>query len=182
MFDLQYGLYNVGPRVEINQNGTIAIIIGKSSELFTGFIVYENLKEKYPVIFNNKTTSVHIRRGDYLNYPNFHPTQSQEYYYNCIEKLSSDTDFFIFFSDDTTWCKNHFKEKNFLFIENEKDYLSLLLMSFCSNNIISNSSFSWWGAWLNKNNYKQVIGPKIWFGPGLNHNTSDIIPENWIKI
>ena len=78
--------------------------------------VIENLKEKYPVIFNNKTTSVHIRRGDYLNYPNFHPTQSQEYYYNCIEKLSSDTDFFIFFSDDTTWCKNHFKEKKIDFV------------------------------------------------------------------
>lgn len=144
--------------------------------------IVENLKKKYPVIFDNKTTSVHIRRGDYLDYPNFHPTQSQEYYRNCIEHLSSDTDFFIFFSDDTTWCKNHFKEQNFLFIENEKDYLSLLLMSFCSNNIISNSSFSWWGAWLNKNNYKKVIGPKIWFGPGLNYNTNDIIPENWTKI
>jgi len=55
-------------------------------------------------------------------------------------------------------------------------------MSLCKNNIICNSSFSWWGAWLNKNKNKKVIGPKIWFGSAITHNTSDIIPDDWIKI
>jgi hypothetical protein len=55
-------------------------------------------------------------------------------------------------------------------------------MSLCDNNIISNSSFSWWGAWLNNNKNKTVIGPKKWFGSSIQHNTNDIIPESWIKI
>lgn len=55
-------------------------------------------------------------------------------------------------------------------------------MSLCNNNIISNSSFSWWGAWLNTNENKIVIGPKIWFGPAITFVSKDIIPETWIKI
>ena len=55
-------------------------------------------------------------------------------------------------------------------------------MSQCKNNIIANSSFSWWGAWLNDNNKKRVISPKRWFGPNLSHDTSDLIPDEWMKI
>jgi hypothetical protein len=56
------------------------------------------------------------------------------------------------------------------------------LMSLCDNNIISNSSFSWWGAWLNENPRKKVIGPLKWFGNAIQHNTGDVLPEDWIKI
>ena len=131
---------------------------------------------------NLKTTSIHVRRGDYLKYPNHHPPQSIEYYNNSIDVLKNDTDLFLIFSDDIIWCKENIKLNNAIYIENEKDYNELYLMTLCDNNIISNSSFSWWGAWLNKKPNKTVIGPKIWFGNAINEKTNDIIPEDWIKL
>jgi len=102
------------------------------------------------------------------------------YYIKAMERLKDKTDVFVVFSDDIEWCKQNFS--NAVFIENEKDYVEVYLMSLCDNHIISNSSFSWWGAWMNKNENKTVIGPQIWFGPGIGHRTSDILPDNWIKI
>jgi hypothetical protein len=144
-------------------------------------VCHAYVKNKYNFI-KEKTTSVHIRRGDYVNRPNHHPVQSLNYYLDSMDMLKNNTDLFVVFSDDINWCKENIKLKNVIYIENEKDYIELYLMSICSNHIISNSSFSWWGAWLNKNPSKIVIGPKIWFGDAINHNTNDIIPENWIKI
>lgn len=145
------------------------------------FIDLQLLKTKYPFI-DKKTTSIHVRRGDYLRFPNHHPVQSIEYYNNCIELLKTDTELFVIFSDDIEWCKENLKLDNVVYIQEEKDYNELYLMSLCKNNIISNSSFSWWGAWLNENKNKKVIGPNIWFGNAINHYTGDIIPESWIKI
>lgn len=136
---------------------------------------------KYPVFFSfKKTTSIHVRRGDYLN-SEIHITQDYEYYNKSIEELDSITEVFIIFSDDIAWCKKHFIGNKFVFIENEKDYIELFLMSFCNNNIISNSSFSWWGAWLNKNKSKKVIAPKNWILDSL-IDTCDLLPNDWIKI
>jgi hypothetical protein len=88
---------------------------------------------------------------------------------------------YLVFSDDMEWCKSFFKGK-FDFI-NDEDYNELYLMSLCRDNIIGNSTFSWWGAYLNENLFKTVIAPKTWFGPGYSHwDTSDLIPENWIKL
>ena len=84
---------------------------------------------------------------------------------------------------DRIWAMENFKNfDNTIYIEGEKDYIELYLMSRCDNNIISNSSFSWWGAWLNEKENKTVIGPKKWFGSEITHNTGDVLPENWIKI
>lgn len=131
---------------------------------------------------NFKTTSIHVRRGDYLKYPNHHPVQSVEYYKKASELLKKETDVFLVFSDDIDWCKENLNFLDPIYIKNEKDYIELYLMSLCNNNIICNSSFSWWGAWLNKNKNKKVIGPKLWFGDSIKEKTDDIIPENWIKI
>ena len=138
---------------------------------------------KYSEILKYKTTSIHIRRGDYLLNPHIHPTQTIEYYNEAINITKNNTEKYLIFSDDISWCKENFKSESFVFIENEKDYIELYLMSKCENNIIANSSFSWWGAWLNNNQNKIVIGPTNWFGPGFSFfNTNDILPKNWIKI
>jgi hypothetical protein len=102
-----------------------------------------------------------------------------DYYRNAIAEFSDDTRFLVF-SDDIQWCKENFKGDNFHFIEGEKDYVDLYLMSLCNNNIIANSSFSWWGAWLNNTPNKKVIAPKQWFGKAKQLNTKDLIPETWI--
>jgi len=136
---------------------------------------------KYNSYLTNASLSLHIRRGDYLKFPNHHPVQSLEYYMKCMGECKYDN--LLIFSDDINWCKNNIKLKNILFIENEKDYIELFLMSKCNINIISNSSFSWWGAWLNDNEDKKVYAPKNWFGKELSHiDISDIVPEKWIKI
>jgi hypothetical protein len=146
------------------------------------FIFNFELDEKYDFLKKNKTTSIHVRRGDYVNHPNHHPTQSLEYYSQSIKILERETELFVVFSDDINWCKENIKLDNIVYIENEKDYIELYLMSICSHNIISNSSFSWWGAWLNKNENKKVIGPLKWFGDAIKHSTEDILPQEWIKI
>ena len=88
----------------------------------------------------------------------------------------------LVFSDDIDWCKGVFRGDRFTFIEGEKDYIDLYIMSQCKNNIIANSTFSWWGAWLNKNKNKKIVAPKKWFGSLISHNTKDLIPKEWIKV
>ena len=138
------------------------------------------IDNKYGEILEQKTCSIHIRRGDYLGLPNHHPTCSLDYYNKAISQM--DVDKFFVFSDDINWCKENFIGDKFIFIEDNNDYIDLWLMSLCDNNIIANSSFSWWGAWLNQKPAKKVIAPNKWFGPAISHNTKDLIPETWIKI
>lgn len=136
------------------------------------------------LLSSENTCSIHVRRGDYLNSPNHHPTQSMNYYMKAIKQMPKDSVFLIF-SDDIEWCKQNFPNlpEKFKFIEGNKDYEDLYLMSHCKNNIICNSTFSWWGAWLNKNKDKIVIAPSVWFGPAYsNNNTEDLYCEGWITI
>lgn len=132
---------------------------------------------------DKRYTSLHVRRGDYVSLVTFYHQLSDEYYDSAIELLKDKTDEFLIFSDDIEWCKERFKNiKNARFIDNQKDYVELYMMSLCDNNIIANSSFSWWGAWLNNNENKIVVGPSIWFGSSISHSSGDVIPEKWIKI
>lgn len=144
----------------------------------------KKIKEKYYDIIDKNTCSVHFRRGDYLNFPDIHPTLPMEYYIKSFEKFNEDT-IFLIFSDDINWCKENLitLNKKLVFIENNSDFEDLYLMSCCKNNIICNSTFSWWGAWLNINPYRRVIIPSTWFGNKLIHyNINDLICENWEKI
>ena len=135
----------------------------------------------------NKNVSLHIRRGDYLRLQHIHPIMSMDYFVNGINhiknELGGDVNLIIF-SDDITWCKENFTNLNddLLFVEGQNDYDDLFMMSYCDHNIISNSSFSWWGAWLNPNPTKVVIAPTKWFGPTITHNTNDLIPMTWVKL
>lgn len=177
--------------------GDVAIIDGffQSEKYFKDYVkeirnifkpteeIVKIIDEKYGDILNKKTTSIHVRRGDYVRYPQHHPVQTLDYYQKGIELTKDKTDLYVVFSDDIGWCKKHLNDSNMFFVENEKDYIEIYLMSMCNNNIIANSSFSWWGGWLNENPDKIVVGPKRWFGQAYNHfNTNDIIPEEWIKI
>jgi hypothetical protein len=144
---------------------------------------------KYPeeyikYIKNKKTCSLHVRRGDYLNKPEYHPTQNVDYYEKAIKHIEGEFRLVIF-SDDIEWCKENLNHLNndILFITGNPDYEDLILMTLCDDNIICNSTFSWWGAWLNNNSNKIVITPNNWFGSAYsNYNTNDLYCDNWIRI
>lgn len=142
------------------------------------------IEEKYSHIIKKNTCSIHVRRGDYLKYPDVHPTLSLDYYRKSISNFGKDV-IFLIFSDDINWCKQNLNllSDNLFYIEGNADYQDLYLMSISKNNIICNSTFSWWGAWLNQNTNKKVIAPSVWFGHKLNHYiTNDLYCNDWIKI
>jgi hypothetical protein len=145
----------------------------------------EEIKQFISEKINNikDSSSIHIRRGDYLNLPNFHPQQSIDYYSSAVNLLGIDRNYLIF-SDGLDGIKDMFDFiPNKQFVSLEKNYLDLYAMSMCEHNIICNSSFSWWGAYLNENKNKKVIAPTKWFGPDASHlNSQDIVPDNWIKL
>lgn len=133
---------------------------------------------------SKKQIGIHIRRGDYLNYPNHHPLQSIDYYTKGIELIKSkinDDVQVVVFSDDLEWCKNNFPTEYLYPDVNEIE--TLFLMTYCHHYVICNSSFSWWGAYLCKNKEPIVVAPKLWFGPAYSHfDTKDIYCKGWIKL
>lgn len=139
------------------------------------------LQEKYPNIEDKNTLSIHLRRGDYLNFPSIHPTISVEYIEMALKIIGEYSHVFIF-SDDLQWAKQNISLKNSFFVDDLKDYEQIWMMSLCNNNILSNSSFSWWGAFLNKHKDKKVLCPSVWFGPDGEKNWEDIYEKDWIKV
>ena len=148
-------------------------------ELFSPTEEIKNyISEKYGNV--EDYVSIHIRRGDYTKLSDFHHNLKYEYYENAIDYFSGHN--FMIFSDDIEWCKNTFDfSPDSKFIEGEEDYVDLYIMSMCKHNIIANSTFSWWAAYLNKNNSKIVVYPDKWFGPKNNNlSTKDLYPNDWI--
>jgi hypothetical protein len=122
--------------------------------------------------------SLHIRRGDYLNLQDFHPTPSIEYYEKALNKLPDVP--VIIFSDDIDWVSKQqlFDSNRFYISESNTADFDMCLMSMCNYHIIANSSFSWWGSWLAQSEH--TIAPKNWFGPSLSHHdTSDLYCNGW---
>lgn len=144
----------------------------------------------HDAIVNSNSVSLHIRRGDYVSDKNansFHGILPLEYYYNAmnyLNQLTSNLKVFVF-SDDIDWVKSNLKLKNesvyIDFNKNENSVFDMYLMSLCKYNVIANSSFSWWGAWLNQHPNKVVISPKLWFVDNK-INTKDLIPSSWIQL
>ncbi len=134
--------------------------------------------------------SVHVRRGDYVSNEKInsvHGTPDTSYYDRAAalaaQKCSGLPRFFIF-SDDPNWCKDNMELPGETSIGSRpgiSDAEELLLMSRCSHHIIANSSFSWWGAWLNTSTHKIVIAPKQWYREA-SREPRDIIPPSWIRI
>ena len=124
---------------------------------------------------------IHVRRGDYLKFSESHPPLGMDYYTAAMNKIKVKK--YVVFSDDIEWCKDNFKGKKFEFSENKTEIEDLIYMTSMEHNIIANSSFSWWAAYLNPNPNKIVIAPETWFGPALkNHDTKDLYPQEWIKL
>ncbi len=143
-------------------------------------------------INSNNSISLHIRRGDYVNNKktsDFHGNLNIKYYTQAaemIEKRIQNPHFYIF-SDDIDWAKKNLMLNHpitFMADGNELNcYEEMYLMSTCKHNIIANSTFSWWGAWLNNNSNKIIIAPKKWFAQAeMNNQTQDLLPASWIRI
>jgi Glycosyl transferase family 11 len=139
-------------------------------------------------ISNSNSVSIHIRRGDYDSayWKNiFGFINDTGYYVNAldyIQKKVENPKFFIF-SDDMEWVKANFKVSNCVYIDHNKgnrSYIDMYLMSLCKHNIIANSTFSWWGAWLNKNENKIVVMPEKWIK--RDYWPEGIFPGEWVKI
>ena len=143
------------------------------------------LQDKYQAILDHpKTVAIHIRLYKDTS-PAFHPFVGWNYIYQATKAFDEDS-LFIVFSDQINLCKKKLfrilRNRHVIFIEGNTHFHDLYLMSLCKHNILSNSSFSWWGAYLNKNPDKIVIAPSPtrWFGSAMTHcNTQDILPEQW---
>lgn len=139
-------------------------------------------------IKNTSSVSLHIRRGDYVESKEVSDhigAQPMTYYDKAVEIIKQhvkDPMFFVF-SDDIAWAKEHLSLENVEFVSDSslQDYEEMTLMSVCKHNIIANSSFSWWGAWLNTNADKKVIAPQQWFADG-SMDTKDLIPKDWLQV
>lgn len=138
----------------------------------------------FPYKADESHVAIHARRGDYLQFPNHHPTVTPEYLAKAIRFMRQRGYFqFKVFSDDIDWCKQTLGDsKNFTYVEGQDEIQDLIDMSCCAHQICSNSSYSWWGFYLNQNKNKIGIMPKKWFGPALNHDISDLILKGSIFI
>lgn len=151
--------------------------------------VLEYINQKYAWIKERKCLSIHVRvGGDRVWLQDQFTNTSMEYYEKAINKvLEKDptvTDYVIF-SDNINYCIEIFgDDENITYIKDEISYIDLFLMSMCTHNIIANSTFSWWGAYLNQNPDKIVVAPKTeWFGPAHKHfNIEDLFPNEWILL
>ena len=157
----------------------------------------EDIRNKTTLLscVGNTTISLHFRLGDYIEKQSHHPIMSIKYYMGAlthiIDQLGSDTFRVIYFGekDDESTIKiciqiltKRFPHLEFVNADLEEDWEQMLLMSVCSHNVIANSSFSWWGAYFNRDPKKIVCYPARWFGPALHHDTKDLCPPSWQKI
>jgi hypothetical protein len=139
---------------------------------------------------------MHFRLGDYNNIQESHPVMPYEYYSNALRYILScrkqisyrvlyfcEKDDIIDVSNTVALLMKEFPNVEFIKVDDIiDDWQQMLIMSCCNDNIIANSSFSWWGSFFNRNENKIVCHPCKWFGPNLNHDTVDLFPSDWIKI
>jgi hypothetical protein len=167
-----------------------AEIASEVRERFTFKVALEDKNLELSHLINtSNSVGLHVRRGDYVS-----NTANSKVYYQCsmdyynraiesVAKAVNNPVFFVF-SDDIKWAKDNLNvDYEFVFIDHnrgEGSYVDMQLMSLCKHNIIANSTFSWWGAWLNTNPKKIVYSPKEWFVNG--RSSDDLIPEYWNRI
>jgi hypothetical protein len=160
--------------------------------LIKEFTLKENFNEKnlymLSQIEQTNAVSLHVRRGDYVSNEHtntIHGTCSLDYYNKAAETIAQriESPIFYIFSDDINWVRDNLKLKfpmKYIDFNNDSPENDIILMSNCKHNIIANSSFSWWGGWLNEHSNKIVCAPKKWIN--TEDNTNDLIPKDWIRI
>ncbi len=164
--------------------------------------VTSKLNQRYHHINPNDSGILHIRRGDLVGLEHIHPIMPVSYYKEAIQLLESKAGkrlkwYIISEKKDQTWIKNQELFKDFTLIDNQEnldpdpeirgperseDYEDLCTMWYFKYLIIANSTFSWWGAWLNQHPDKTVVCPKNWFGPAGPQPFDSIYPEGWIQV
>ena len=158
---------------------------------------FDDIKKPYEKMYDYKNTvSLHFRIGDYITLQTHHPVLSIDYYINALVKLITDTNrdnwnvLYVYEKNDKAIIdknieilRNKYPNLNFISIDHElDDWEQMLCMSYCTHNIIANSTFSWWGGYLNTND-NLVYYPDTWFGPAMSDkNLKDLFLDSWVKI
>jgi len=146
----------------------------------------ENIINMISLIKNSNSVLINIRRADFLN-NNFHGVMGADYINKAVDiiKTKVQNPHYFIFSDDIEWCKDNIKLDNMTIVDHyykgDRFGYYLQLMKMCKHFIIPNSSFAWWAAWLSESHDKTVIAPKLWIAD-TTIDTSDLIPDNWIRI
>jgi hypothetical protein len=139
------------------------------------------VKTDFDFLNNGVTLGIHVRRENFYINQQTSPSLTIEYYNEALARAPRHENILIV-SDDIEWCKENFKFNNVFFSEGYNDYEDIWLLSLCNHFIISNSSFSWWGAYLSRNVDKVVITPSKWFGPAIKDYPYDIWCDGYIRI
>lgn len=185
---------------EVPDHGPDTLLFG----FWQSWKYFDHCKEEVKQVFklehvpgHEDYVSIHVRRGDYVQYSGSFPPITKEYVWEAIGNLAPmHHRSFMIFSDDIQWCMENIKESDyhdsdrikFEFSEGRNELQDLSLMASCGHHIIANSSFSWWGAYLGHNPNKIVVSPSCvnpnWFGPtaGVKHDVVDLLPPEWIQI
>jgi hypothetical protein len=189
---LLFGYYQSYKYFENEKNSIFSLIRLRKQQ--------ENILLENPLFSSYKNKiSMHFRIGDYKEIQNCHPLMPYEYYENSLDYIvnhknnDKDKKFNVFYfcqkednvivSDVVNRLKEKFTNVSFFKVDDElPDWKQLLLMSCCGDNIIANSTFSWWGAYFNENSDKIVCYPNKWFGVSVNNNVMDLFPPEWVEI
>lgn len=152
-----------------------------NSESILSLFNFEKFKDLVDEYDCRDACSIAVRRGDYLNHRHIYNVLDMSYYNKAMEIANCNK--YIIYSDDMDWCKNNFIGDQFIFADSisRNAPAIIYLTSICKHNIIANSTLSWWGAWLNQNDHKKVIVPKLWFTT-KNMSSVDLVPTDWINL
>lgn len=184
------GFNNLGPNVYLDGFWQSALYFEiQRKQLLKDFTILEPMPAEVKTweiqIGATESVAMHVRRGDYVSLPSaasFHGICSKEYYQNALQKLSRNnlTPEVFILSDDLAWCKDNLKFDVPTHFVNQSGHAiwDMHLMSRCKHQVIANSSFSWWAAWLNQYTNKRVFVPEYWYSH-IHTQTLDILADKW---
>lgn len=163
-----------------------------SKELKLNSKVTSEILDHFSDLYSKKTISLHYRLGGDRVQPHmqhYHKNVSVEFYKKALSSISDyseSTHNILVFSDNMSLCRELLKDLNYplTYVQNASNIIHFIMMSLCDINIVGNSTFSWWAAYMNQKEHKKVIATQSeWFGPGYSHcNLKDTFPQSWIKL